>query len=135
MNIGLILTEIADRLKTVEGLRVSAIPQRSITPPAAFPLLPNGIRYDQTYGRGVTNVEGLEVWAAVGKATERAAVASLGEYVSDVGAKSIKVVLEGRQGVNWDDLQVVSAEIGELTIGGVDYLGAVFTLNLACKGS
>lgn len=134
MNLAPIMDEIAQRLKTIGGLRVSAQPPKSISPPAAIVSYPDSVDYDQTYGRGMTNVTGLKVWLVVGNVTDRSARDALAEYVSDTGPKSVKSALEGAAAA-WDDLHVVSAEFDVLTIAGVDYIAAGLTINLACQGA
>ncbi len=134
MNLEPIMDEIATRLGNVGGLRVHAQPPKSISPPAAIVSYPDEIDYDQTYGRGMTNVSGLKVWLVVGNVTDRSARDQLAGYVSDTGPQSVKLALEGPS-QHWDDLRVVSAEFDVVTIAGVDYIAAGLTLDLACQGT
>lgn len=130
-----IMDEIATRLDTIGGLRVHASPPKTIVPPAGIVSYPDDIAYDQTYGRGMTRIEALKVWLVVGSVTDRTARDKLSGYVSEVGSKSVRLALEGDlDGAPWDDLHVESVEFDTVTIAGVDYIAAGFTLNLTCQG-
>lgn len=134
MELAPIMDEIAERLKTIGGLRVSAQPPKTITPPAGIVSYPNTIEYDQTYGRGMTRVSGLQVWLVVGNVTDRTARDSLAAYVSDTGTKSVKLALEDEDSEVWDDLHVESVEFDVVSIAGTEYMAAGFTINLVCQG-
>lgn len=135
MNLAPIMDEMAARLKTVGGLRVSAQPPKTIVPPAAIVSYPESINYDQTYAHGMTRVNGLKVWLVVGNVTDRSARDALASYVAESGAKSVKLALEGGTSPAWDDLHVVSVEFDVITIASVDYIAAGLTINLACQGA
>jgi hypothetical protein len=130
-----IMQEVADRLDTLSGVRVHAHPPKTIVPPAAIVSYPEGVEFDQTYGRGMTSVDTLKVWVVVGNVTDRAARDKLSEYVSDQGPNSVKLCLEDYDATQWDDLTVASVEFDVVTIAGVDYMAAGFTINLACQGT
>jgi hypothetical protein len=134
MNPAVIMQEIADRLDGIAGLRVFAHPPKTVTAPAAIVSYPQAVAYDQTYGRGMTRVNGLQVWLVVGKATERSARDDLGDYVAEAGPRSVKVALEAAGADSWDDLHVESVEFDVVTIASIDYMAAGFTINLACQG-
>lgn len=135
MNPATIMQEIAERLDAIPNLRVHPHPPKTIVPPAAIVSYPERVEYDQTYGRGMTRVEGLQVWLVVGKATDRSARDALGGYVAEAGAASVKAVLEAVDGGDvWDDLHVVSVDFDVVTIASIDYMAAGFTINLTCQG-
>lgn len=135
MNLNMIMDEVGARLADISGLRVFDYPPPTVVPPAGIVSYPERIHYDQTYGRGMTTVEGLPVIVIVGKATDRTARDTVASYVADTGALSVKTALEqGRDTLAWDDAQVVESSFDVLTIAGVDYIAAIFSVNFACQG-
>ncbi|WP_433117101.1 hypothetical protein [Micromonospora sp. CA-246542] len=136
MKLDDVMDGIARRIKDLGGLQVHAQPPKTIIPPAAVVSYPETIEYDATYGRGMDRISGLSVWLVVGKVTDRSARDALAAYAADTGAKSVKLALEDDSDEDrpWDDLHVASAEFDILTIAGIDYIAAGFTLNLACQG-
>jgi hypothetical protein len=135
MDLNAVMDDVATKLGTLTGLNVFAYPPPTITPPAVIVSYPERVEYDQTYGRGLTRVSGLPVVVLEGKATDRSARKRIAAYVSDQGAKSVKLVLEDTASESWDDLTVASADFDVITIAGVDYIAALFTCNLACQGT
>lgn len=129
-----VMEAVAARLQVVGGLRVSASPPGSVVAPAAIVSYPDKINYDQTYGRGMTSIERLQVWVVVGKVVDRSARDKLSAYVSEVGDKSIKAALESDGDAPWDDLHVESVEFDVYTESGVDYMAAGFNLNIVLQG-
>lgn len=138
MNLASIMDAVATRLDTIEGLRVFAYPPATVQGGGgAFAVVsyPEKINYDQTYGRGLTMVSGLEVVVAVGKPTDRTARDRATRYVSDQDPTSVKVALEAAPApATWDDLRVVSCDFDVVTIAGIDYLAALFSIDVTCRG-
>lgn len=134
MNLDAVMTEIADRLKTITGLRVFDHPVDTVNPPTAIVSLPE-ITFDQTYGRG-SDRYALPVVLAIGKVVDRAARANLAPYVAGAGAKSFKAVLEAATPyVAFDSLRVQSVEFDVITWSSVEYLAATFLLDIIGDGA
>lgn len=134
MNVDEVMTEIAARLDTIEGLRVHDHPVDSINPPAAIVSLPQ-ITFDLTYGRG-SDRYALPVVLAIGKVHDKASRANIAPYVAGSGDKSFKAVLEADDDYTaFDSLRIVSVEFDVITWGAVEYLTATFLLDITGDGA
>lgn len=135
MNISHVMREVAEVLD-------SALPKTQVTwfwsdkvaPPQLVIGLPEMIDFDTTYGRGCDSVSGLEIIAVVGKVNTSASFTRLAEYSAGSGASSVKQIVESHTGVSYMTLSVDSVEFGSVSVGGVDYLTAVFSLTITGKG-
>lgn len=134
MDLQDVADEIAGRLNTIAGLRVFNHPPENVTAPAAI-VTPGVITYDATYGRGMDRME-PGVVVLVGKATHRSAYRLLADYARGSGARSFKHVLEtGSEYETCDTVRVVSADFDIITMAGVEYLSATFTLDVTGQGA
>lgn len=136
MNISHVMQEVA-------GVLDAALPKTQVTwfwsdkvaPPQLVIGLPESIDYDTTYGRGVDSVRGLEIIAVVGKVNTPASFNKLSEYSAGSGAASVRQIVETHSGVSYETLSVDSVEFGSVSVGGIDYLTAVFSLTITGKGA
>lgn len=135
MNLNDVADEIATVLDTVTGLRVSGYPPASVTPPAGIVSYPESMDFDETYGRGMDRIRNWPVLVVVGKATDRTARERIYEYAAGSGASSVKAVLEAHAWASLDTLRVSSVEFDVLTIAAVDYIAAIFHLDIAGQGA
>lgn len=137
MDVGRVMDEIAGRLRAVDGLegRVFEYPPPTVVPPAGIVTYPDKVEYDQTYGRGMDIIRGLEVLVVVGKANDRSARDRVAAYTNGDGPLSVKQAIETKPHVSFDDLQVISAEFDVVSIAAVDYIAAVFSMDIAGQGS
>jgi len=140
MDISDVMTELADQLARVlpeDSRRVFDYPPDKIEPPAIIVGWPADGAFDSNNNRGMDSVT-IPVIVAVGKAYDRATKPLLGKYCDGSGPYSIKAVLErpdaiyqsfGKESlvVGWPDFDVLS-------IAGVDYMAAVFPVELKGKG-
>lgn len=135
MNLANVMDEVATQLDTIDGLRVFAFPPDNLNPPAAWLAYPEGYEYDATYGRGMDRITNLGVVVVVAKVSDRSARNQVGAYVDGSGASSVKAVLEAGTYTAFHTIRVTSVIFDVLTVGGTDYLGALFTLDIAGQGS
>lgn len=122
-------TGLAANLATITGLRTAATVPDNPNPPIAI-ILPQGVEYDNTFGRGM-NTYTFAVTVIVGRVSERSGQNALDAYVSSTGTASIKLAIESDKTLNGKafDLRVTdSRNYGELTVGEVTYLSAEFTV-------
>jgi hypothetical protein len=122
-------TGLATNLATIAGLRTAATVPDNPNPPIAI-ILPQGVEYDNTFGRGM-NTYTFAVTVIVGRVSERSGQNALDAYVSSTGSSSIKLAIESDKTLNGKafDLRVTdSRNYGELTVGEVTYLSAEFTV-------
>lgn len=134
MDIAAVMDEIADQLGTIAGLRVHAAPPGSIQPPAAVVSFPERIDFDATYGRGMDTLK-LPVVLAVGRPTERSTRDAIAGYCAGSGSASVKAVLEEGVYAEFDTVRVASVDFDVITIGAVDYMAAVFSLEISGTGA
>ena len=135
MDVNAVMDEIATRLGTIPGLRIHDHPPGSVTPPAGIVSFPERIDFDETYGRGMDRIRDLPVVVVVGKATDRTARVRINEYASAIGAKSVKAVLEATPHFSFHTIRVASVEFDVVTIGSVDYIAALFAVDIAGQGT
>lgn len=134
MDLATVMQAINDRLDTIAGLRCHASPPGSVTPPAAIVSYPDKYDYDETYGRGFDRISALPVVVVVGRPTDRPTRDSIAAYVAPTGPSSVKAVLESGAYSAFDELRVTGVEFDVVGIGGVDYLAAIFTLDIVGSG-
>jgi len=135
VNLDAVMTEIADRLEAIPGLRVSDGPVDTITPPHAVVSLPE-VTFDMTYGRGSDRYT-LPVVLAVGKVSNRASRTNVAPYVAGSGDHSVKQVLEDETTpyVAFYTLRVQTIEFDVIAWNAIDYLTATFILDITGSGS
>ena len=133
MNIAAVMDQLAARLDTIDGLRVTAHWVGTPNPPHAVVSMPRG-DFDATYGRGMDRWE-LPIILILGKVSEQAARNAASPFVSGSGDKSFKQVLEAGTYTEFDTLRVQDFEFDVITFGAVDYLTATFTLDIAGRGA
>ena len=134
MNLADVMDEVAAALGTITGLRVHAHPPGQVHPPAAVVSYPETYTFDGTYGRGMDRLT-LPVVVVVGKASDRGARDALAAYADGSGARSVKAVVEAGTYTACDTAVVTGAEFDVVTIGGQDYLAALFTVDITGQGS
>jgi hypothetical protein len=88
-----VATGLANRLATISGLRTSAYQPEQLNPPFAFPTL-NRIEYHRAFSGGDVVMD-WTVNVIVGRYIDRNAFATLDDYLSYSGAKSVRAAIEG----------------------------------------
>lgn len=134
MNLADVMQAVADRLDTVQGLRVFAYPPDALHPPAAVVTYPETYTFDATYGRGMDQIS-LPLVVVVGRVSDRASRDVIGAYVDGSGTQSVKQVVESGTYTAFDTVRVADVVFDMISIGGTVYLAATFTLDIAGKGA
>lgn len=134
MNLAAVMDQVGDRLDQIAGLRVFRYPPDKLPPPAAVVSYPETYTFDQTYGRGMDRLT-LPVVIVEGKVSDRATRGRLAEYADGSGPRSVKAIVEGGSYTAFDSVRVASIDFDAVTIGGTDYMAAVFDLDIAGQGS
>jgi hypothetical protein len=129
-----VMQEVADRLDAIEGLRVHPSPPGKVTPPAAVVSYPETYTFDETYGRGMDRLS-LPLVVVVGRPVDRSTRDALAAYCKGSGAASVKAVLESGTYSAFDVLRVESIDFDVVSIGGTEYMAALFTLDIAGSGT
>lgn len=136
MKIGDVMDEIAVRVRQAPSLtgRTHAQPVGAITPPTAIVDYPTNGKFDESYGRGTDRLTG-SLAVAVGRPTERQTRDQLTKYLDGSGPESIKALVDGDGNyVSCDSVTVTGWETEVWTIGTVDYLVAIFELDIYGPG-
>jgi hypothetical protein len=87
-----VATGLATNLATIAGLRTSAFQPEQLNPPFAFPTL-NRIEYHKAFGGGDVVMD-FTVSVIVGRYVDRNAFATLDDFLSFSGAKSVRAAIE-----------------------------------------
>jgi hypothetical protein len=135
VNLNDVMDEIGTTLGGLSGLRVFAYPPPTVVPPAGIVSYPERISYDQTYSRGMDRIERLPVILVVGKATDRSARNKAAAWAAGSGSGSVKGVLEAHTWTSCHVLVVTECTFDVVTIAGVDYISAMFSLDISGSGS
>jgi len=133
MNIATVMDELGTALSTVDGLRVFPYSADKVTPPAAIVGWPDPITYDATMARGADQLDML-LFVLVGRLDARTSRDRLAVYLDGAGASSIKAAVEAGTYTAFDSVRVQEARVEAMTVAGVEYLGAIFQLDLIGTG-
>jgi len=134
MDLAAVMDAVGDRLDTIAGLRVFRYPPDKLTPPAAVVSYPDKIDPHGTYNRGMARMT-LPVVLVVGRVSVRSARDQLAAYAKDTGASSIVTVLESGTYTAFDTVTVTEITFDVVSLGGVDYMAALFDLDIAGSGA
>ena len=134
MNLTLVMEEVAEKLKTFTGINVFDYPIDSVTPPAGILSYPERIAYDETYGRGEDMFLGLPLYMVTDRVDSKSARIQVSEWTDPVGHNSVKKYLDKENYTSCSSVHVVNATFDTMTVAGIDYLVAVFELNVSGEG-
>lgn len=136
MNLTDVAEEIAGRLATIDGLKCYSYPPGQVVSPCAVVLnpAPGDLVYDETYGRGMDSMT-LPVLLIVGRADDHTANKRVRAYCDGSGAVSVKQVIESGEYTTFDVVRVATAGIDGAVWNRVEYLAALFDLEIAGQGS
>lgn len=122
---------LADNLRTIDGLRVSAdLPEQVNAPMAVVGL--QSVVYNQSFANGLV-LYNFEVSLLAARASERWAQKRLDDYTSSSGTDSVKVAIESDKtlGGNAYDVRVTEmGAIGTVSLDDSIYLTATFTVEV-----
>lgn len=129
LDLNATLDAIGVRLATIPGLRVYDYPPDTIAVPAAVVGYPDTVTYDETMARG-TDSTVLTVTVLVGRVSDRASRDALAAYLAGTGASSIKAAVDGPLGGAVKDARVAAAAVLTITVAGVEYAAAAFSVEV-----
>jgi len=122
---------LATALGTLPGVRVYQSLPDEVNVPAALVSFEK-VTFDKASGRAVA-VYTFKVTIAVGRTVERVAQSNLDLYVDQSSKQSVKVALEADPtlgGVAYDCYVPELSAYGGITLNGIDYLGAEFSVTI-----
>ncbi len=134
MDVDAVMTELATAVDTIAGLRVLDHPVENINPPMAVVAYPDSIDFDATYGRGMDRMS-ASVFVVVGNAYARTSKPALTAYMNGSGASSVKAAVESYAASEWHTARVVAAETDVFTMGTIDYISAIFEVDIVGSGT
>ncbi len=131
LNLNAVMDGLGVRLTAVTGLRVYDYPSDNAAVPAAIVGLPSDGEYDYTKARGSDRVV-VPVTLLIGKVSDRASRDKLSDYVAGAGSKSVKAAIESDRTLAGavSSVAVRFPSIDIITLAGIDYLGAVFDVEV-----
>lgn len=113
---------------------------RKISPPAFIVYPPERVEHHGTYDGGQGGVGRL--WAArfpllvaVGSADQESAEETLSDFTAEEGALSVINALERHRAPSYSVLTVMTHEPVVVSIGGTEYLGALFSSDVVGGGA
>jgi hypothetical protein len=128
MDLGQIMQAVADELVSASVVaNAYGYPAKSITPPCAIVGYPEEIEFDMTFQDGSHKLD-LPVWIFVGTVHDRSARDRMSDLIS--GVSGVKEALDGTLTAAVQTCRVVDCRIEMITIAGVDYLSAKFSLEI-----
>jgi hypothetical protein len=134
MRLSDVMDEVARVLRRITGLRVTAYPPATVSPPAGYVSYPQSIDFDETYGRGEDRFVDLPIVLVASKVTDRTARDTVTAWAAGDGEKSVKAAMEAWPWRTCDDLTVTSVEFDVEMIAGVPYLAAMFKATVVGSG-
>jgi hypothetical protein len=139
VNINDVAAEIGATIVAADvGLRTLAWDADRVSVPGVIFALPDGYKYDLTYGRGSDEFT-LPILVLVGKSDARTARTHLGLYLNGSGPKSLKSIVDSSKTntyVTCDTVRVQEVtDIGSYVAGAITYLGATLPTRITGKGA
>jgi hypothetical protein len=134
VDLDAVMTELGVALETVPNLRIAVVGEKP-QPPAAYVSYPESITFDRTYGRGTDEMD-LQVVLVVGQTVARATRAALAAFCAGSGASSVKSALEDYSPYeSCDVVRVTSVDFDVVKLAAVDYMAAIFSVNVVGSGA
>lgn len=136
MDLSNVMDEIAGSLETLPGLRVFPYLGGQMTPPAACIGWPDPLTFDGAFGRGMDRCE-IPLWVMVGAVDARSSRDRLAAYLNGSAVGSVKAAVDGDGGsyTACDSVRVASATVGPVSVAGVEYLAAMFIVEITGSGA
>lgn len=129
-----VMDDIGNQLDTISGINVLPYEADDIDVPCALVSLPPEINYLATYRRGMDRMT-IMVTILVSLVDDRVRRQEIAPFADGAGSQSIKQVLESGTYTAFDVIAVRKGEFDVIDIGGIEYLGAVFTVDIAGPGN
>jgi hypothetical protein len=125
--------EVTDAIGSVDRLRGRArhYSARKVTPPAYFIDLPDGMTL---HAAGDMSRWVVPFSVVVGAVDAESSEIELSEFIDESGPRSVVRAVEDHLYVACSVVTVTGIEPVAMTIGGVQYLGALFSSDIAGKG-
>lgn len=135
MIVTAVMAALATELDKIAGLRVYDHAASNVAPPFAVVLPPQSITYDLSGGRGQDQMD-ISVAVCAGMVSDRTVLDVLGPYADGTGSSSVKAILEAHNGsyTAFSRVRVRQVDFDTVTVSAVEYLGAIFALDVYGTG-
>lgn len=133
MNVADVMDQLGDALAGI-SINVFRYPPKNLDPPAAIIAYPESANYAASYGRGMDRLA-IPVVIVGGNVADESTALRMAGYLSGSGATSIKTLIDGGTYTACDDVTVTTAELDIYTIGAIDYIAAIFTVEVVGSGA
>jgi hypothetical protein len=133
MSISDLRTGLANNLKTLSGLRVLETLPDVVNPPVAMIGLTK-VAYNRQNNQSMSEYT-FKVTVIVGRVSERTAQNTLDIWVAP-GTGSVKAAVESDRTLGGNAYEVFLAELsayGAITVNGIDYLSAEFSVQVFAR--
>lgn len=127
MDLGAVMDEVATCMRQVAGLHAYAWPTGKVVPPAAVVSYPDNINYQ--VDRASYRIS-LPLVLAFGRPTDPATRDVLAAYANGSGPSSVRRLVDEYVWTSCDSVTATEADIDIVTVANVEYLAAVFTLDI-----
>lgn len=135
MDINAVVDEIAARMREITGLRVYEWPVGKVDGPACVVSYPDDeIDYYRAYQHGTVKISGLPVIIVYPRPNELATRKALLGWCATNGTNSVRRILDHGKWASCDDVTVTSCTFDRVELGGVDYMAAMFKLDITGGG-
>jgi hypothetical protein len=128
------IQELADQLKSIEGLRSLDYEADDPQVPAAIVGLPRAINYMLVTNPRALSLQ-LQITILVGLVDDRRSRSAATSYADTVGDKSVKWVVERGRYTAMDTVAVKSSRFTVLQVAKVKYLAVVFDVDIVGRAS
>lgn len=130
MDVDAVIVELAENLRSIDGLEVfEEVPGKIAKTPAAIVAWPESIVFDAG-GRRSTDTLMIPIVVCLTRNVPRVGRRELGGYASGRGATSVKTVLEGGAYATIRGIIVRDGLFDVVSIGGTEYIAVVFTADV-----
>lgn len=132
MDLDLVMSELSDALDTIDGLRVAIVGEKPV-PPAAYISYPESMDYHGTYGLGQHKMT-LQAILIVGRTVDRSTRKALAAYCDSNDTASVKTALESGTYTSCDVVTVTGVDFDVVRLAAIDYMAAIFTVDVSGSG-
>lgn len=134
MDISAVMTELSTAAAAIPGLRVVPFTAARVNPPELSVGWPDPYEYDTTMGRGADQLR-FPLTVCAGSVDARSSLALLGKYAAGAGTHSVKRFIELYPYTSCHFAVVKAVEFGVITAAGVEYLSAMFSVQVVGSGT
>lgn len=127
MDLEAVMDEVAACMRQVPGLRAHGWPVGKVTPPAAVVNYPTSADYQVD---GASWRISLPLVIAFGRPNVKQTRNKLAAYLNGSGAASVRQLVDDYAWTSCDSVTCTDADVDVVAVANVEYLAALFTLDV-----